>query len=302
MSPPSRPRRSLLYMPASNARALEKAQGLPADGLIFDLEDAVAPAAKVEARSGAVAAARSGRYGSREIFIRVNGLDTSWAADDLRAAASSAADALLLPKANSADDVRRAIALLADAGAPASQLLWAMMETPRGILAAAELARVNESLPTPRFGGFVVGTADLAKDLHCAHPADRWTMSFALQQCVMAARAHDLGVIDGVFFDLNDEDGFARSCRQGRELGFDGKTLIHPKQIAVANATFAPLPADIAHARRVIAAHAQARAQGQGVTLLDGKLVEILHVAEAERLLAQAEAIARLEAGHAPAA
>jgi citrate lyase subunit beta/citryl-CoA lyase len=170
-----------------------------------------------------------------------------------------------------------------------------MMETPRGILAATEIARVNAGTHPARFAGFLVGTADLAKDLRCAHPADRWTMSFALQQCVMAARAHDLAVLDGVFFDLNDDEGFARSCRQGRELGFDGKTLIHPKQIAGANAAFAPLPAEVDHARRVIEAHRQARAQGQGVTLLDGKLVEVLHVAEAERLLAQAETIAALE-------
>ncbi|TAL00589.1 MAG: CoA ester lyase [Rhodospirillaceae bacterium] len=295
MNLPSRPRRSMLYMPASNVRALEKARGLPADGLIFDLEDAVAPDSKAAAREAAVSAVKSRAYGPREVLIRVNALDTAWSADDLKAAAGSGAHGIVLPKVNSADDVRNAATALANAGAPDSLLIWSMMETPRGILAAADIARVNETLKTPRLAGFLVGTADLAKDLRCAHPADRAPMLYALQHCIMAARAFGINVLDGVHVDLDDEAGFAEVCRQGRALGFDGKTLIHPKQIAVANAAYAPSPQDLERARRLIAAHKEASAQGKGVTVLDGKLVEVLHVVEAEHLLAQADAIAVFE-------
>lgn len=279
------PRRSALYMPASNARALEKARTLAADVLIFDLEDAVAPEAKAAARDAAAAAVKGGGYGPREVLIRANGLDTSWCAADLAAIASSGAHGAVLPKVNGADDIARAEALLA--GAPKNLALWAMIETPRGVLDVREIARTGT-----RLAGLIVGTADLAKDLRCAHPADRWPMLQALQMCVLAARASGRAVLDGVHLDIGDMAGFEAACRQGRDLGFDGKTLIHPNQIAGANAAFSPSAEDLARAGRIVAAHAEAAAQGKGVTLLDGRLVEALHVKEAQRLIAQAEMIA----------
>jgi citrate lyase subunit beta/citryl-CoA lyase len=285
----SRPRRSMLYMPASNSRALEKATTLPVDGLIFDLEDAVAPDAKPAARTAAAAAATSGRYGRRELLIRVNGLITPWGEDDIVAAAHSGAHGIVLPKVSRADDLHRAEAVLARAKAPGDIALWAMMETPQAILAAREIAEA-----TPRLAGFLIGTADLATDLHCAHPADRWPMLAALQICILAARAAGIAVLDGVHLDLDDEQGYDAACRQGRSLGFDGKTLIHPRQIALANAVFAPGADEIDHARRLIAAHKEAAAQGKGLTVLDGRLVEVLHVKQAERLLAQAAMIEAL--------
>lgn len=279
------PRRSALYMPASNARALEKAKTLGADMLIFDLEDAVAPEAKEGARDAAVAAVRGGGYGAREILIRANGPDTAWGAADLAAAASSGARGVVLPKVNTADDVKRAEIALGTA--PPAFTLWAMIETPLGVLNLREIAAAGA-----RLAGLIVGTADLAKDLRCAHPADRWPMLQALQMCVLAARAHGRAVLDGVHLDIADTDGFAAACRQGRDLGFDGKTLIHPSQIAGANAAFSPSAEDLARARRIVAAHAEAAAQGRGVTLLDGRLVEVLHVQEALRLIARADMIA----------
>jgi citrate lyase subunit beta/citryl-CoA lyase len=287
----------MLYMPASNARALEKAKTIPADGLIFDLEDAVAPDAKPAARQAAVAAARTKAYGRREVLIRANALDTPWCRDDLRAIAASGADGVVLPKVDDAAGVREAAAVLAAAGAPETLGLWAMMETPRGILNAREIAAAS-----PRLAGLCVGTADLAKELHCAHPADRAPMLMALQTVVLAARAFGLYVLDGVHVDLDDAPGFDAACRQGRALGFDGKTLIHPKQVEVANAVFAPGADELDRARRIVAAHEAAAARGQGVTLLDGRLVEVLHVAEARRLLAYAADIAALEAAAASAA
>jgi citrate lyase subunit beta / citryl-CoA lyase len=289
-----RPRRSIIYMPSSNARALEKAKSLAADGLIFDLEDAVAPDVKVEARAAAVAAAKSGAYGKREVLIRVNGLDTPWGADDLAAVASSGANGVVLPKVNSPSDVHRADEALRDAGAPNALVLWAMMETPAGIIAAASIAAASS-----RLSGLIVGTADLAKDLHCAHPADRWPMLSALQTCVLAARAHGLFVLDGVHVDLDDEQGFETVCRQGKDLGFDGKTLIHPKQIAVANSVFGPSTEEVAHAQRLVEAHKKALDAGEGITVVDGRLVESLHVREAERLIAAADLISELERGSA---
>ncbi|PWC84430.1 malyl-CoA thiolesterase [Azospirillum sp. TSH100] len=284
-----RPRRSVLYMPGSNARALEKGRGLPADGLILDLEDAVAPDAKVAARDTIAAALTAGGYGGRELIIRVNGLNTPWGYDDLRMAAASGADAVLLPKVESADAVRQAEAVLRAAGAPAGQTVWCMMETPLGILNAKEIAASS-----PAVGGLVLGTSDLAKDLHAAHTAQRLPMITSLGLCLLAARAYGLAVLDGVHLDLNDDEGFAASCRQGRELGFDGKTLIHPKTIAACNTAFAPDAEEIAQAHRIIAAHAEAAASGKGVVLVDGKLVENLHVENARRLVTLAEAIAAL--------
>jgi len=286
-SMPDRPRRSALFMPGANARALERARTLPADALIFDLEDAVAPEAKPEARRLAIAAASSGGYAGREVVVRVNALATPWGADDLAAVASSGADAVLLPKVESAADVRRALDLLAARGAPARLAVWCMLETPRGILDAAAIAAAD-----PRLAALVVGTSDLTKELRARHTPDRAPLLTSLGLCVLAARAHGLAALDGVHLDLEDDAGFAAACRQAADLGFDGKTLIHPKQIAAANEAFAPGADDVARARRVIAAHAEAVAAGKGVAVLDGRLVENLHVAEAERVLALARALA----------
>ena len=287
MSAPVRPRRSILYMPGSNPRALEKGTGLPADGLILDLEDAVAPDAKEQGRREiAKALQNKAAYGRRELIVRVNSLDTPWGHGDLAAMAGAGADAILLPKVESADMVRRAVYVLDAAGAPADLPIWCMMETPRGILHAEEIA------DHPRVACFVMGTSDLTKDLQALHTPMRLPMLASLAVCLLAARAARISIVDGVYLDLSDEDGFKASCQQGRELGFDGKTLIHPKQIEAANAAFGPGEADVAWARKIIAAFEAAWAEGKGVVVVDGKLIENLHVAEARRLVTLAEAIA----------
>ena len=282
-----RPRRSVLYMPGSNARALEKGKTLDADALILDLEDAVAPDAKESARAQVVDAVKGGGYGHRELFVRVNGLDTPWGHADLVAAATSGAEIVLLPKVESADMVRAAERILDAAGAPAEQRIWVMIETPRGVLHAEEIAD-----STPRLGGFVMGTSDLAKDLRCAHTPRREPLLTSLGLSLLAARAAGVGILDGVYLDLQDEEGYAASCQQGAELGFDGKTLIHPKQLAAANAAFAPDEAAVARARKIIAAWDEAAKEGKGVVVVDGKLVENLHFEAAQREVALAEAIA----------
>jgi citrate lyase subunit beta/citryl-CoA lyase len=284
-----RPRRSVLYMPGSNARALEKARSLPADALIFDLEDAVAPDAMASAREQVRAAVQAGGYGPRETIIRVNGLATPWGHADLAAAARADADAVLIPKVESADLVRMALSVLDEAGAPPQLPLWCMMETPRAMLRAEEIAAAH-----PRVGCLVMGTSDLAKDLHALHTPGRLPMITALGLCLLAARACGVAILDGVHLDLEDDAGFAASCRQGAELGFDGKTLIHPRQIGPANDAFAPDADAIARARRIIEAHEQAARAGQGVVVVDGRLVENLHVVEARRLVQLAAAIAGL--------
>ncbi|MFC7334264.1 HpcH/HpaI aldolase/citrate lyase family protein [Rhodocista pekingensis] len=281
-----RPRRSVLYMPGANARALEKARTLPADGLILDLEDAVTPEAKPQARAQVVAAVRAGGYGRREVVVRVNGLDTPWGHADLTAAATCGADAVLLPKVETAEALRQAERVLAAAGAPESLALWVMVETPRGVLNVAEVAAGS-----PRLACLVMGTSDLAKDLRCAHTPDRLPFLTSFGLVLLAGRANGLAVLDGVHLDLDDAEGLAAACRQGRELGFDGKTLIHPNQIEAANRAFAPTPDEVARARRLIAAHAEATAAGKGITVVDGKLVEALHVEQARRLVALAEAV-----------
>ena len=286
-----RPRRSVLYMPGSNARALEKGKSLPADALILDLEDAVAPDAKQTARSQVAEVVKQGGYGHREILIRVNSPQGEWGNDDIQAVAKSGADALLLPKVESAALVQRIDAWLTDLGAPADLALWCMIETPLGVLRAEEIAASSQ-----RLAGFVMGTSDLAKDLHAAHTPMRLPMITALGIALLAGRAHGLTLIDGVHLDLNDDEGFAASCRQGVELGFDGKSLIHPKQIGAANAAFAPSAAEVEFSRRIIAAHAEAAAEGKGVVVVDGRLIENLHVENAERLVALADAIAAIEA------
>ena len=280
-------RRSVLFMPASNARALDKARTLPADALVFDLEDAVAPDAKPEARRMAVAAASAGGYAPREVVIRVNALDTPWGRDDLAAVAGSGAAAVLLPKIESAAAVHETSKALDAAGAPVDLALWCMLETPRGVLRAEEIASGS-----PRIAALVMGTSDLTKDLRARHTPDRLPLVTSLGLCVLAARAHGLAVLDGVHLDLDDEAGFLAACRQAAAMGFDGKTLIHPKTIAGANEAFAPSVDEVERARRIIAAHADAVARGQGVVVVDGRLVENLHVEDARRVVAVAEAIA----------
>jgi citrate lyase subunit beta / citryl-CoA lyase len=287
MATPVRPRRSVLYMPGSNARALEKGRVLPADGLILDLEDAVAPDAKRDGRAEVARALEAkDAYGARELVVRVNGLDTPWGHADLTAMARAGADAVLLPKVDSSDTVRRALHVLDLGGAPTGLQIWCMMETPRGILHAEEIANQEH------VHCLVMGTSDLTKDLQAHHTRQRLPMLASLELCLLAARSARISIVDGVHLDLNDEAGFAEACRQGRELGFDGKTLIHPKQIDAANAAFGPTEAEVAWARRIIEASEAARAVGKGVVVVDGKLVENLHVLEARRLVAMAEAIA----------
>jgi citrate lyase subunit beta / citryl-CoA lyase len=281
-----RPRRSVLFMPGSNARAMEKARSLPADAVIFDLEDAVAPDAKENARAQALAAVRAGGHGRREVVVRANAMATPWGRADLAAVATSGADAVLLPKVESPETVHEALGALAAAGAPSGLSLWCMLETPRGILNAAAIATAS-----PRVAALVMGTSDLTKDLHARHTRDRAPLLMSLELCVLAARAAGIAALDGVHLDLDDDAGFEAACRQAADLGFDGKTLIHPKTIAKANEIFAPAAADVEWSRRVIAAHAEAAAQGRGVVVLDGRLIESLHVDEAQRVVVLAEAI-----------
>jgi len=290
IDPQSRPRRSALFMPAANARALEKARSLPADALIFDLEDAVAPAAKEGAREAVAAATAVRGYGTRELVLRVNALDTPWGHADLAVAATLPIDAVLLPKVESSERVRLTVSLLDSFGAPESMRLWCMLETPLGILSAREIAAAS-----PRLAALVLGTSDLTKDLHALDTPDRLPLATSLGLALLAARAYRRAILDGVYLDLADDEGFAAACRHGRALGFDGKTLIHPKQIAPANAVFAPSAAEVAQARRVIAAYAEAVAAGRGVVLVDGRLIENLHVEDARRLVALADAIAARE-------
>ena len=284
-----RPRRSLLYVPGSNSRALQKARGLPADGLILDLEDAVAPDAKENARAIVATALADGGYGRRELVLRVNALDTPWGHADLTAAATMPIDAVLLPKVESADRVRLTVSLLDTLGAPERIPVWCMLETSLGIIYAREIAAAS-----PRLAALVLGTSDLTKDLHALSTRDRLPLLASLGLATLAARAHGLAILDGVHLDLSDDEGFVASCRQGRELGFDGKTLIHPKQIAPANAAFAPSAEEVAWSRRIIATHAEVAAAGKGVVLVDGRLIETLHVENARRLVALAEEIDRL--------
>ena len=282
-----RPRRSVLFMPGSNARALDKARTLPADALVLDLEDAVAPDVKEQARAQVLAAVRAGGYGRRELIVRTNALGTPWGRDDVAAAATAGVDAVLLPKVESAETVSAALDVLGSGPA-----VWCMLETPRGILNAHAIAAAS-----PRVAALVMGTSDLTKDLHARTTAGRGALVTSLQLCVLAARAAGISALDGVHLDLDDEAGFATACRQAADFGFDGKTLIHPKQVAMANEIFAPAAADVDWARRVIAAHADAVAHGRGVVVLDGRLIENLHVDDARRVLALAEAIAERAAG-----
>jgi (3S)-malyl-CoA thioesterase len=283
----ARPYRSVLYIPGSRDRALEKAKELPADAIIFDLEDAVAVEEKVNARALLAERLAEGGYGNRALIVRINGMDTPWGAEDLAAMMEIGPEAILLPKVGSAADVAAVAARLDAHPETAGTQIWAMMESPVGILNAAEIARA------PRMAGFVMGTNDLAKDLGCR---TRGAMHMALQHCLLAARAAGIVCIDGVYNAFRDEEGLARECAEGRDFGFDGKTLIHPAQIAIANAAFAPSEAEIELARRQIAAYEEAVARGEGVAVVDGQIVENLHVDTARATLAKAGAIAGQEA------
>jgi citrate lyase subunit beta/citryl-CoA lyase len=284
-------RRSALYVPGSNARALEKAREIDADVVIFDLEDAVHPERKDVARDQVMGALRKGGYRA-ETVVRINPLSDKLGAADIKAAARSGCQAVLLPKVESAKEVRDAALRLAAAGAPENVVLWAMIETPLGVLRAQEIA-----LSSPHLGCLVMGTSDLAKDLRARHSEDRLAIMPSLGLCLLAARAAGLPILDGVHLDLNDDQGFAAACRQGADMGFDGKTLIHPKTIATCNAAFGPSAADIDWSRKVIDAFETASANREGVTVVDGKLVEHLHVESARRTVALADAIARRRAG-----
>jgi citrate lyase beta subunit len=291
MSQTVRPRRSVLYMPGANTRALEKARTLPADALIFDLEDAVAPEAKEAARTNVVLAAESRAYGKREIAIRCNGLGTPWGEADIEAIAKSGADAILVPKVESATQVTHVVSLLDTAGAPTDMAVWAMMETPKGILRAEEIAGAH-----PRLGLFVMGTNDLVKDMRARHTPMRLPMITALGIGMLAARAHGLAILDGVYNDIQDTAGFRAVCQQGLEMGFDGKTLIHPSQVEPCNEIFAPSAAELEMAGKIVAAFKAAQAEGKGVVTVDGRMIENLHVEQAERALALASAIKELQA------
>lgn len=285
---PIRLRRSALYMPGANPRALEKGKTLAADILIMDLEDGVLPEAKEEARQRIVEVIGAGGYGHRELVVRVNSADTEWFDDDIGAVATSGIDAILLPKVDGPDTVKRADKLLSKVGRAKDVGIWCMLETPRGILNAREIAGAS-----PRMRVLTLGTADLSKELHAnLHAPGRLPLMTSIGLAILAARAHGLAILDAPHFDLSDDAGFEEACRQGRDLGFDGKTLLHPKTIDVANAVYGPSADEITWARRIIAAHAAAAAEGKGVTLVDGKLIEGLHVEEAEQLIAKADVIA----------
>jgi citrate lyase subunit beta/citryl-CoA lyase len=281
-----RPRRSVLYMPSSNARALEKAKSIPCDGLILDLEDAVSPDDKAAARDAACAAAASGEYGRREVAIRVNGAGTPWHADDLVAACQAGPDAVLVPKVDSADAVHALVDALADA--PEQTSLWAMVETPRAMLHAEEIAAASERLTV-----LVMGTNDLVKELFAEHVPGRAPISTGLQLAVLAARATGTAILDGVYNDVKDTDGFLAECRQGREMGFDGKTLVHPGQVEGANRAFAPSEEAVEDARGILRAWEEGA--GTGVVTYRGRMIENLHVESARRTLEMHEAIRALE-------
>ena len=281
------PRRSVLYMPGANERALEKAKGIDADALILDLEDAVAPDAKAEARERVCAAASSGDYGSKEVTIRVNGLDTQWHASDIAAAAQAGPAAVVVPKVSSVSDVHAIERGLEAGGAPDHTRIWAMVETPVAMLHAEEIAAASERLTV-----LVMGTNDLAKELHAEHVPGRQPLLTGLGLCLLAARATGKVILDGVYNDIKDEAGFEAECLQGRQLGFDGKTLIHPSQVEPANRIWAPAPEAVDDARALIATFEEAIAAGKGVVTHNGRMIENLHVDNARRVLAVAAAIA----------
>jgi citrate lyase subunit beta/citryl-CoA lyase len=284
-----RPRRSCLYMPASNKRALEKAKTLPADTIIFDLEDAVAPEAKEEARENACAALHSGDYGKRELVVRVNAMDTPWFAQDLKQACLSGADAVLVPKILNGEDIIQITDFMEDQDASPDIQLWAMIEMPQAILKLAEIAALGQQM---RLTTFVMGFNDLAKEMRAEH--DRASFGPVMTQAVIAARAYCLNILDSVYNDFNDPAGLEAECREAKRRGFDGKTLIHPAQIETANRSFAPDAKEIAEAEAIIAAFADPANAGKGVIVVGGKMTELLHLKQAKQLVATAQAIEAL--------
>lgn len=284
-----RPRRSVLYMPSSNARALDKAKTLPCDALILDLEDAVAPDAKEAAREAACDAARSGEYGRRELTIRINGIGTPWHDDDLRAVAAAGPDAIVVPKVGSADEVRSLVGAMEAAGAPARTTLWAMVETPGAMLRVEEIASASERLSV-----LVMGTNDLVKELYAEHVPGRQPLLAGLGLALLGARAAGKVILDGVYNDVKDTEGFLAECTQGRQLGFDGKTLVHPGQVAGANEAFAPSEQAVEEARGILQAWEDGK--GSGVVTYNGKMIENLHVESAQRVLTMHQAVTALEA------
>ena len=284
-----RPRRSVLYMPSSNERALEKAKSIPCDGLILDLEDAVAPDAKAAARDAACAAAASGDYGRRELTIRINGADTEWHVDDMAAACAAGPDAIVVPKVDSADAVLRLVDAMVDHDAPKHTKLWAMVETPYAMLHAEDIAAASDRLTV-----LVMGTNDLAKELYAEHVPGRQPLLTGLSLALLAARACGKSIIDGVYNDVKNTEGFLAECQQGREMGFDGKTLIHPGQVEGANSAFAPSEQAVEDARGILQAWEDG--QGSGVVTHNGRMIENLHVESARRTLSMHEAISALEA------
>ena len=286
-----RPRRSVLYMPSSNERALEKAKSIPCDGLILDLEDAVAPDSKEAARDAACAAAASGEYGRREVTIRVNGADTEWHLEDLKAACAAGPDAIVVPKVDSADAVLKLVEAMADNDAPERTKLWAMVETPKAMLHAEDIAAASDRLTV-----LVMGTNDLAKELYAEHVPGRQPLLTGLSLALLAARATGKAIIDGVYNDVRNTDGFLAECRQGREMGFDGKTLIHPGQVEGANEAFAPSEQAVEDSRGILKAWEEGQAAGSGVVTYNGRMIENLHVESAQRTLSMHDAITALQA------
>lgn len=285
-----RPRRSVLYMPSSNSRALDKAKSIPCDGVILDCEDAVAPEAKPEAREAACAAVRSEEYGRRELIIRINGIGTPWHDEDMAAACAAGPDAIAVPKVNSAHEVQQLVAAMEKGGAPEKTTLWAMVETPVAMLHCEEIASAS-----PRLTVLVMGTNDLVKELYAEHVPGREPLLAGLQLALLGARAAGKAIVDGVYNNVKDTEGFLAECTQGRQLGFDGKTLIHPGQVAGANEAFAPSEQAVTESRGILAAWEEGK--GSGVVTYNGKMVENLHVESAERVLTMHDAISALEAG-----
>jgi citrate lyase subunit beta / citryl-CoA lyase len=287
-----RPRRSVLYMPGSNARAIEKARTLAVDGIILDLEDAVAPDAKEQARKQVTEAVKAGGFGTRELFIRVNGINTQWHADDMLAVAHCGADAILVPKISTVDQLERVGQRLLDMKANLKMSVWAMIETPEAIFNINALAAEAHDSET-RLAGFVMGTNDLAKETRARIVPGRAPMMSWLARCLLAAHAHGIDILDGVYNDIGDAEGFARECEQGRDMGFDGKTLVHPSQIEACNTAFSPSPAEVEQARSTIAVFDRKENKDKGVVQIDGRMVERMHADIARRTVAIADAIAK---------